>query len=136
MWLFGTYWSMTPKCNGVVSTYILNLKRLKQRRRKVYKIGGALKARIIKIVTSKRAFVHSIPFVCQGREELELPNPLQSVCTVSIWHSANNQSLQPSLHIVKHAKGGGGVCPTARIVEAFDALIIFMHEKTLTIQEN
>ena len=49
----------------------------------------------------------------------------------------------PSLHIVKHAHGGGGggggggeVCPPARIVEAFDAPIIFMHEKTHTIQEN
>ena len=39
-----------------------------QRRRKVYKIGGALKARIIKFMNLKRAFVHSIPFVRRGRE--------------------------------------------------------------------
>ena len=36
-----------------------------QRRRKVYKIGGALKAGIIKFMNSKRAFVHSF---CHSRK--------------------------------------------------------------------
>ena len=31
--------------------------------------------------------------------------------------------------------GGGGGCPPARIVEAFDALIIFMHEKLLRFKK-
>ena len=45
-----------------------------QRRRKVYKIGGALKAGIIKFMNSKRAFVHS--FCLPGAGGVRTPQPI------------------------------------------------------------
>ena len=84
--------------------------RTDQRRRKVYKIGGALKAGIIKFMNSKRAFVHNIPFVCRGREEYELPNHynLSVLLAFGIQLTINRDSLRSTLSSTLIGGGGGG----------------------------
>ena len=88
-----------------------------QRRRKVYKIGGGSKSEDNKIHDIKESICSQYSFCLPGAGGVRTPpNPLQSICTVTIWHTANNQSGQPSLQIVKHANvgGGGGRCAFPR----------------------
>ena len=75
------------------------------------RLGGALKARIIKFMTSKRTFVHStIPFVCRGRSKNSLTHYNLSVqLAFGIQLTINRDSLRFTLSSTLMEGGGGGV---------------------------